>query len=178
MTSQNFIYLSQLVDMLESWSLSRFHDFWVTYFEMLLTFSFVLCLMTSCHDVTEPDLPVSACRYARKLILFLFPWFFWSPNLKMLLIFYVCDVLTSWRYVMSQSLLHLSQIADSLEKWIFSCFQVFLVADYENVIVNVFVGWYHVISCRHDVASILSITLLHQSYLVVGPFCDSWLTLT
>ena len=32
--------------------------------------------MTLCHDVTKPDLPISACRCARKLILFLFPWFF------------------------------------------------------------------------------------------------------
>ena len=26
--------------------------------------------VTSCHDVTKPDLPISACRCARKLILF------------------------------------------------------------------------------------------------------------
>ena len=32
----------------------------------------------SCHDVSKLDLPISACRCARKLILFLFPWFFRS----------------------------------------------------------------------------------------------------
>ena len=57
--------------------------------------------MMSCHDVTKPDLPISACRCARKLILFLFPWFFRSLSSKMLLIFYLCDAVMSWRHVMT-----------------------------------------------------------------------------
>ena len=61
---------------------------------MLLIFH--LCdAVTSCHDVTKPDLPISACRCARKLILFLFPWFFKSLSSKMPLTFYFCDSVTS-----------------------------------------------------------------------------------
>ena len=77
--------------------------------------------MTSCHDVTKPDLPISACRCARKLILFLFLWFFGSLNSLTLLIFYLCDVVTPWRHVMtSQNLIYLlSQLVDVLEIWLF-----------------------------------------------------------
>ena len=73
-------------------------------------------VMTSCHDVTKPDLPISACRYARKLILSLFPWFFRSLSSKMPLTFYFCDLVTSWRHVMtSLNLIHLSQLVEKLE---------------------------------------------------------------
>ena len=51
---------------------------------------------------------------------------------------------------------------------------VHLVADFENIIVHVFMGWYHVIASRHDVTPILSITLQHLSYLVVWPYYDSY----
>ena len=57
--------------------------------------------MTSCHDVTESDLPISACRCARTLLLFLFPWFFSSLISKMLLIFHVCDAVMSCCHVMT-----------------------------------------------------------------------------
>ena len=168
-------------------------------------------VMTSCHDVTKPDLPISACRCARKLIIFLFPWFFRSLSSKMSSFFYFCDAVTSWRHVMtSLNLIHLSQLVDELESWFFFCFHgflghwvqkyrwffirmmswrhdvmswrhkncltylrlwihwkddrvqdsmVFLVAYSRNVSVHVFVGWYHVMTSRHDVTSILSITL-------------------
>ena len=154
--------------------------FWVTKFKYVIKFSFVWCcdIMTSCLDVTKPDLPISACRCARKLILFLFPrffrslsskmllishlcdavtswrhvvtslkpdlpisacrcarklilslfpWFFRSLSSKMLLIFYLCDAVTSWRHVMtSQNLIYLSQLVDELESWFFFCFHGFL----------------------------------------------------
>ena len=98
---------------------------------MLLISHLVCCrdVMTSCHDVTKADLPISACRYAviDFLILFLFPWFFRSLSSKMLLIFHVCDVVTSWRHVMtSQNLIHVSQLVDVLERWFFFCFHGFL----------------------------------------------------
>ena len=168
-------------------------------------------VMTSCHDVTKPDLPISACRCARKLILFLFPWFFRSLSSKMPLTFYFCDSVTSWRHVMtSLNLIHLSQLVEELESSFFFCLHgfvghwvqkdwwffirmiswrhdvmswrhkncstylrlwihwkddrvqdstVFLVAHSRNVSVHVFVGWYHVMTSRHDVTSILNITL-------------------
>ena len=54
MTSQNRIYLSQLVDVLESWFFFCFHGFQVTEFENVIYFSFVWWrdVMASCHDVT------------------------------------------------------------------------------------------------------------------------------
>ena len=61
-----------------------------------MDFLFVWCrdVMMSCHDVTKPDLPISACRCARKLILFLFPWFFRSLSSKMLLLVDVLERFT------------------------------------------------------------------------------------
>ena len=188
MMSQNWLYISQLVDVLESWFFFCFHGFlghWVQkcywflicvmtwrhdvmsfvwwrddmtsshdvtkhdlpilacrcarklilflfpwFFRslssnMLLVSSFVwwLEVMTSCHDVTKLDLPISACRCARKLILFLFPGIFRSLSSKMILIFHVCDDVMSWRHVMtSQNLIYLSQFVDLLESWFFFCF--------------------------------------------------------
>ena len=97
---KNLIYLSQLVDVLESWFFFCFHVFLGHEFKNVIDISFVWWrhVMTSCHAVTKPDLPISACRCARELILFLFPWFFRSLSSKMLLIFYLCDDLTSWRH--------------------------------------------------------------------------------
>ena len=218
MTSQNLIYLSQLLDVLESWFFFVSMVFQVTEFKNVNNFLFVWCrdVMTSCHDVTKPDLSISACRCAGKLILFLFPWFCRSLSSKMLFISQLCYAVTSWRHVMtSLNLIHLSQLVDELESWFFFCFHgfvghwvqtnwcfslvwchdvmtswrhdvmswrhrhcltylrlwihwkddrvqdsmVFLVAYSRNVSVHVFVGWYHVMTSRHDVTSILSITL-------------------
>ena len=47
--------------------------------------------MTSCHDVTKPASSISACRFARKMILFMFSWFFWLLILKMLSFMYLWD---------------------------------------------------------------------------------------
>ena len=71
--------------------------FQVTEFKNVINFPFVLCrdVMTSCHDVTKPDLPISACRCARKLILFLFLWLFRLLSSNMLLHSYLCDAVTS-----------------------------------------------------------------------------------
>ena len=165
----------------------------------------------------KPDLLISACKCARKLILFLFLWFFGSLISKMLFILYLCYAVTSWRHVMtSLNLIHLSQLVDELESWFFFCFhgfvghwvrknwcfstcimswrhdvmswrhrnwltylrlwfhwkddrvqdsRVFLIAYSWNVSVHVFVGWYHVMTSRHDVTSILSITL--QFFLIL-----------
>ena len=132
--------------------------------------------MTSCHDVTKPDLPISACRCARNLIFFhgfsghwvqkchwffncVMPWrhdimschhvmtslnliylsqlvdvleslfflfsmVFMSLSSKMLLIFYLCDAVTSWRHVMtSLNLIHSSHLVEVLESWFFFCFR-------------------------------------------------------
>ena len=129
--------------------------------------------MTSCHDVTKPDLPISACRCARKLILFLFPWFFRSLSSKMLLIFHFCDAVTSWRHVMtSLNLIYLSQLVDVLESWFFFCFHGFLGHWVQKCY------WFFtcVMPWRHDVMSwrhfMTSLNFIHLSQLV--DVLESW----
>ena len=105
-----------------------FTVFRVNKFKYGIRFSFVWCcdVMTSCHDVTKLDLPISASRWARKFILFSFPWFSRSLNSKILMIFHLYDVVTSWRHVMtSLNLIYLSQLVDVLESWFFFCFYGF-----------------------------------------------------
>ena len=80
--------------------------FRVTEFKNVNNFSFVWCrdVMTSSHDVTKPDLPISACRCARKLLLFLFPWILGPLSSQMLLNFHLCDVVTSCHDVTESNL--------------------------------------------------------------------------
>ena len=154
--------------------------------------------LTSCHDVTKPDLPISACRcarkmiligfhgfllghwvqrchwffifldvmmslnlihlseaisackWARKFILFLFPWFCRSLSSKILMIFHSYDVVTSWRHVMtSEKLLYLSQVMNSLERWSCSGFHSFSGCSFSKCWCSCICG---MISC-HDVTS-------------------------
>ena len=124
MTSQNLIYLSQLLDALESLILFLFPWFFRSLSsKMLLIFNLCDAVTSWRHVMTSlnlTDLPISASRCARKLILFLFPWFFRSLSSNMLLIFHLCDAVTSWRHVMtSLNLIHISQLVDELESWFF-----------------------------------------------------------
>ena len=159
MTSLNLIYLSQLVDVLESWFFFCFHGFLgqrvqKCYWFFINNFPFMWCrdVITSCHDVTKPYLPISACRCARKLILFLFPWFFRSMISKMLIISHLCDAVTSLRHVMtSLNLIYLSQLVDVLESWFFFCFHGFLGQRVQNVIDFLFVWNRDVMTSCHDV---------------------------
>ena len=163
MTSQNLIYLSQLPDVLESWFFFCFHGFlghWVQKFYWFFSFVWWRDVTTSCHDVTKPDLPISASRCARKLILFLFPWPFRSLSSNMLLIFHLCenvidffhlcDDVTSRRHVMtSQNLIYLSQLPDVLESWFFFCFHGFL----GHWVQKCYWFFICVMTWRHDVIS-------------------------
>ena len=151
MTSQNLIYLSQLLDVLESWFFFCFHSF-LTEFKHVIIFPFVWCrdVMTSCHDVTKPDLPITACRCARKFILFLFPWFFRSLSSKMLIISHLCFAVTSYRHVMtSLNLIYLSKLVDVLASWFFFCFHGFL----GHWVQRCHLLFIFVIPWRHDVMS-------------------------
>ena len=108
--------------------------------------------MTSCHDVTKPDSPISACVCARKLILFLFPWFFESLSSEMLLIFFLSDDVTSRRHVMtSQNLIYLSQLVYVLESWFFFVYMFFQVTEFKKVIEFLFKWWRDVMTSCHDV---------------------------
>ena len=52
-------------------------------------------VMTSCNDVTKPDLPISARRCARKLILFFVFMVFHVTEFKYVIFFNYFDVLMS-----------------------------------------------------------------------------------
>ena len=98
MTSQNLIYLSQLVDVLEKWLFFCFHVFWVIEFKTVNDFLFIWCrhVMTSCHDVTKSASSISACGWARTMILFMIPWFNWLLISRMLsFMYYFCNDITS-----------------------------------------------------------------------------------
>ena len=129
-------------------------------------YSFFICMMLWRHDVmswrhtvTKPDLPISACICTRKLILFLFPWFFRSPSSKMLLMFYLYDPVTSWRHVMtSQSLNILYQLVYVLESWFFFVSMFFFKSLSSNIwmifnFVYVLASWRHVMTWRQYLSS-------------------------
>ena len=79
--------------------------------------------MTSRHDATTLIFPISACRCARKMILFLFLWYSGLLSSKMLSFLYLHDDVTSWRHVMtSKTGCTLSQLVEVLEIWFFFCF--------------------------------------------------------
>ena len=127
--------------------------------KMLLNFSFVwrLDVMTSCHDVTKPDLPISACMCARKLILFLFPWFFRSLSSKMLLIFHLCDDVTSWCHDVTKPDLLISarrwarELILFLFPWFFRSLssKIWMIFNF----VYVLASWRHVMTSRQYLSS-------------------------
>ena len=139
--------------------------------------------MTSCHDVTKPDLPISACRCARKLILFLFPMFFRSLGYKMLLILHWCDDVTSCRHVMtSQTLIYLSQLVDELESWFFFCFHGFSGHWVQKIwiifnFVDVLALWRHVMTSRQYLSSPYS-TYWSCSWAIVRFLCKFYANLS
>ena len=111
--------------------------------------------MTSCHDVTKPDLPISACRCARNLILFLFLCFFRSLSSNTLLISHLCDAVTSWRHVMtSLNLIYLSQLVDVLESWFFFCFHSILDHWFQICHYFTFLWCRDVMTSCHDVTKL------------------------
>ena len=80
-------------------------------------------VMTSQHDAPKLIFPISACRWARKMIIFLFLWNFGLLSSKMLSVLYLHDDVTSWRHVMtSKTGGTLSQLVDVLARWLFFCF--------------------------------------------------------
>ena len=92
------IYLSQLVDVLETWFFFVSMVCSVNKFKIVINYLLVWgCdVTTSCHDVTNPDVPISACRCARKVIdLFCFYGFFGQWLQKFYQIFN-CSM--SWRH--------------------------------------------------------------------------------
>ena len=114
-------------------------------------------VMTSRHDATKLIFRISACRCARKMILFLFLWYFGLVSSKMLSFLYLHDDVTSWRHVMtSKTGYTLSQLVEVLERWFFFVSIVFRLAWSENVIVFVFAWCHDVMTWRHDVTKLIS----------------------
>ena len=134
---------------------------WVTEFKSVINFSFVWCcdVMTSYHDVTKPDLPISACRCASKLILFLFSWFL-GHRVQKCYWFFTCVMLwrhdvISWRHVMmSLNLIHLSSSAcRCTRKLICFCFHKFFKSLSSKMLMifncfNVLASWRHVMTSQ------------------------------
>ena len=128
-------------------------------------------VMTSCHDVTKLDSPISACRRARKLIRFLFPWFFRSLSSTILMIFHLCDVVTSWRHVMtSQKLFNLSQVMNLLERWSCSGFHGFSGCLFSKCQCSCFCG---MISC-HNVTSWRHVNTQHHPTALTNLVVESY----
>ena len=131
-----------LVDVLESWFFFLFPWFFGSLSsKMLLFFSFAwrYDVMTSCRDVTEPDSPISACRCARNLILFLVSMVIWVTEFKYFTNFssvWYLDVMTSCPGVTKpDSPIWTCRCA---RKMIFFCFYDNLVAEFNNVVDFVF----------------------------------------
>ena len=113
----------------------------------------VIAVSTWRHEVTEPTIHILACRCARKLILFLFLWYFESRSSQLLLISHLYDAVTSWRHVTtSQNLIYLSQLVDVLESWFFFCFHGFSGHWVSKNVIDFSFLWWNVVrmSC-HDV---------------------------
>ena len=51
--------------------------------------------MTSCHDVTNPDVSISACRCARNVIDLFVSMIFWVTEFENVIEFYLFNVVTS-----------------------------------------------------------------------------------
>ena len=123
MTSQTLMYLSQHADVLEKWFFLFLwvlgHWIWKCYWIV-----FVQCcdVMTSYHDVTKPDLPISACRCPRKMIIILFPCFLgnWVQNCQRFFICMMssCHDVMSWRHKVCFIYLGLWMA----KTWFFLCF--------------------------------------------------------
>ena len=96
MTSQTLMYLSQHADVLEKWFSFVSMFFWVTEFKTVNDCLFICRhFMTSWHDVTKSASSISACGWARTMILFMFPWFNWLLIFRMLSFMYFCDDIKS-----------------------------------------------------------------------------------
>ena len=133
---------------------------------------FCICTMTLCHDVMswrqKQAVFISACRRARKLIIFLFLQFFGLLSSKMLL-FLCSHVITSWRDVMTAQNSLLCQLVDVLKLLYRFIFVDISVAEFQTIIVIVF-AWYRlVIMWRHDVTEMT--TWSQGTYItIIGKF--------
>ena len=94
---KTWFYLSQACRCARELILFCFYVFHVTEFKNVIDFLFAWWrdVMTSCHDVTKPDLPISASRCARKLILFCFHGFL-GRWVQKLYLFFICVM--TWRH--------------------------------------------------------------------------------
>ena len=130
--SQNSLLLYQLVDVLKWWYICISVIISIAGFQAIIVYVLAWCLhaITWRHDVTawrtQTFFLISACRCARKMIIFLFLWNFGLLSSKMLSVLYLHDDVTSWRHVMtSKTGDTLSQLVEVLERWFFFCFYSF-----------------------------------------------------
>ena len=152
--SQNSLILYQLVDVLKWWYICISVIISIAGFQAIIVYVLAWCLhaITWRLDVTawrtRTFFLISACRCARKMIIFLFLWNFGLLSSKSLSVLYLHDDVTSWRHVMtSKTGGTLSQLVDVLARWLFFVSIVFWVDKFKNIIDSVFA--YVVMSC-HD----------------------------
>ena len=168
MTSQNLVYLSKLVDVLDSWFFFCFYDFFDDWDDKRHCL-FLCDIVTSWRHFTTSQYLIYLSQLVdvlEKVDSFLFPWFIRSLSSKMYLIFYLCHALTSWRHVMmSQSLHHLSQLSNSLKRWFFWCcdgFSCWWFRDCNRSCISGMISCHNVTSYRHV------ITKHHPTTLIVS----------
>ena len=122
-------------------------------------------VMTSQHDAPKLIFSISACRCARKMILFLFLWNVGLLSSKMLSVLYLHDDVMSWRHVMtSKTGGTLSQLVEVLERWFFFCFHSFSA----RLVWICYRFCVCMMSWRHDVTSWRHKT--HFSYISLSMF--------
>ena len=154
------IYLSQLVDVRES----RFFFFvsmvwWVNMFKNVINYLLVWgCdVTTSCHDVTNPDVPISACRCARKVILFCFYGFLghWVWKCYWILFVQCCDVMTSYHDVTKPDLpISACRCPRKMIIFLFPCFLGDWVQNCQRFFIYMMSSCHDVMSWRHKVCFI------------------------
>ena len=171
MTSQNSLLLYQLVDVLKWWYICISVIISIAGFQAIIVYVLAWCLhaITWRHDVTawrtRTFFLISACRRAKKMIIFLFLWNFGLLSSKMLSVLYLHDDVTSWRHVMtSKTGGTLSQLVEVLERWFFFCFYSFPAC----LVQKCYRFCVCMMSWRHDVTSWRHKT--HFSYISLSMF--------
>ena len=174
--SQNSLLLYQLVDVLKWWYICISVIIPIAVFQAIIVYVLAWCLhaITWRHDVTawrtQTFFLISACRCARKMIIFLFLWNFGLLSSKLLSVLYLHDDVTSWRHVMTSKTGGTpSQLVDVLARWLFFCF--YSILGWQNQKYH----WFCICICgyvmpwRYDVmAWLYDVTYLTLSILACG----------
>ena len=123
------------------------------------------------RDVTawryQTCFPISACRCARKMILFLFLWYFVLLSSQMLSVLYLHDDVTALRHaVTSKTDCTLSQLVEVLKRWFFFVLIVFRL---EKASLSLKMLSF---LCSHDVTTSWRDVMMSQSSFLLSQLVD------